>query len=95
MISALLERVSPGAALDPMQIAAQTELPVVDVLGFLELFREAQMGELLVRVVDNRGLEVGRFPNVLAIPPQVEDQFGDVTDVDPEHVQIVFVPAPA
>jgi hypothetical protein len=84
----------PGAAVDPMVIAALTGLPLGVVIALLQVLARGNRGRLELRVIDARGQEIAAYPTLRDIPAQVQDQFGDLTRVHPENVELVFrVPA--
>lgn len=81
-----------GRPLDPFVIAQRTGLGAKEVVALLQVLVREKLGRLLLRVVDERGLEIGRYDNVQEIPSVVENEFGDETRVTPENVEVVFVP---
>lgn len=86
----VVEAAAPNTPLDPTDIAIRTHVPPLSVLGLLRLLEEEHAGRLELRIVDNRGLEVASFRTIPEIPSSVEDEFGDVTEVTPQNVQVVF-----
>lgn len=86
----LIRRAPPGAAIDPEVIARMASLPLGVVLALLQLLSENREGKLELRVVNDRGIEIGAFQTLREIPASVEDEFGDVTEVMPENVELVF-----
>jgi hypothetical protein len=83
-----------GAALDPMVVAALTGLPLGAVIALLQVLARARRGRLELRVIDGRGQEIGAYATLRDVPALVQDQFGDLTRVHPENVELVFrVPA--
>jgi hypothetical protein len=93
-VEQVVERAARGAALDPMVVAALTGLPLGAVIGLLQVLARRRRGHLELRVIDAHGREIGAYATLRDIPPLVQDQFGDVTRVHPENVELVFrVPA--
>lgn len=60
----------------------------------LEALSEAGLGEMRFRVLDPRRgrMELAHFARSESIPPVVPDSMGDDLEVEPEDVQLVFVP---
>ena len=83
-------RAPGGAALDPMVVAALTALPLGAVIALLQVLARRRRGRLELRVIDANGREIGAYATLRDIPPLVQDQFGDVTRVQPENVELVF-----
>jgi hypothetical protein len=93
-VEQIIEGAPRGAAVDPMIVAALTGVPLGAVIALLQVLARGKRGRLELRVIDARGQEIAAYPTLRDIPAQVEDQFGDLTRVHPENVELVFrVPA--
>jgi hypothetical protein len=79
-----------GAAVDPEVVAQTTGLSTGPVIALLEMLGRSHEGRLELRVVDELGREIATFKRLEDIPESVEDDFGDVTRVYPENVELVF-----
>jgi hypothetical protein len=92
-VLAALKGVASGKSVDPLVVSHNAHLPLAETLAFLQVLTEAGIGTLAVRVVDDRGLEVGRYARVGDVPHRIETKFGDEIEPSPENVEIVFVAA--
>lgn len=88
----ILARVPAGGLIDPKLVAKLARLDTAQTLGYLNVLRRAGFGEIVVRVLDGQGLEVGRYQSVAQIPGRVENEFGDEIDVMPENIDVSFEP---
>ncbi|MFL5493205.1 MAG: hypothetical protein ACJ8DC_02365 [Gemmatimonadales bacterium] len=89
-VEQVVGRAPRGAAMDPMVVVAITGLPLGAVIALLQVLARQQRGRLELRVVDAKGQEIGTYATLGDIPPLVQDEFGDVTRVQPENVELVF-----
>jgi hypothetical protein len=88
----VLRDVPDGGLIDPLLVAKLAQVDRVETLGYLDVLHEAGLGQPVVRVVDNAGDEVERFPSVADIPARVETEFRDEIIVMPENIDISFEP---
>jgi hypothetical protein len=85
----------PQAVVDPTLVAEMAGVKRLEAIGYLNVLRDAGLGQFIVRVLDNSGIEIRRYDNVVEVPGRVEDQFGDEFIVMPENIDIGFLPSPA
>ena len=64
--------------------------PFRAVIALLQVLARQRRGRLELRVVDAKGQEIGAYATLRDVPPLVQDQFGDLTRVHPENVELVF-----
>jgi hypothetical protein len=88
----VLAQVPRGGLIDPALVARLARLERMQALGYLNVLRRAGLGDIVVRVVDNSGVEVRRYPSVRHVPARVEDDFGEEVVVMPENIDIAFEP---
>jgi hypothetical protein len=93
-VEQLVGQAAPGAALDPMVVAELAAVPLGIAIALLQVLAGRRRGRLELRVVDGQGREVASFERLSDIPPTVTDQFGDITRVAPEHVELIFRTGP-
>jgi hypothetical protein len=93
-VEQVVRQALPGAALDPMVVAELAGVPLGAAIALLQLLALRDRGRLELRVVDGQGRELASFERLSDIPATITDQFGDVTRVDPEHVELIFRTAP-
>jgi hypothetical protein len=86
----LVRQYPAGTALDPQVVAELTGLPVGVTIALLQALARKGEGRLELRVVDDRGREVGRYDSLPDVPALVTDEFGDPVLVAPENVELVF-----
>ena len=79
-----------GAALDPRVVAELARLPIGPTIALLQLLARKREGRLELRVVDDRGREVGSYGSLPEVPRAVTDEFGERISVGPENVELVF-----
>ena len=91
-IVSVLGEVPQGGLIDPGVVARLARIGRLETLAYLDVLREAGLGDTVVRVVDAGGNEIGRFPNTSAVPARVENEFGDELIVMPENIDIAFEP---
>jgi hypothetical protein len=89
-VERVIGRAPRGAAVDPMVVATLTGLPLGAVIALLQVLARRKRGHLELRVIDARGQEIAAYHTLRDIPAQVEDQFGDLTRVHPENVELIF-----
>jgi len=92
-LAGMLKQARKGEALDPLRISSSLGLNAGETLALLNVLSKQNFGSLLLRVADDRGLEIGRYESVQEIPPVIENEFGDRFTVTPENVEVVFVPS--
>lgn len=94
-LAAQVERMSPDRRLKPREIAREAGIPAWQALGILKILQEAGLGEVRLQVRDSSrgGVELGTYRSAEDIPWLHPDALGEMFQVQPEDVQLVFVPA--
>lgn len=88
----IVRGVPAGGLIDPLVVSQVAQLSKLEALGYLNLLKEAGLGDFVVRVLDREGLEVHRYGTAAAIPARVRDEFGEEMQVMPENVDVSFEP---
>jgi hypothetical protein len=93
-VERVLAHTPSSAALDPTVVAQVAEVPLGIAIALLQMLAHQRRGRFELRVVDGHGRELACFDRLRDIPATITDQFGDVTRVAPEQVELVFRTAP-
>lgn len=93
-VEQIVGQAAPGTALDPLVVARMANLPLGTVIALLQVLASRRRGRLELRVVDALGREIASFDRLGDIPATLTDRFGDVTEVTPERVELIFRRAP-
>lgn len=92
-ILGVLASVPRRGVIDPANVALQVRIDALATLGYLHVLVDAGFGVFVVRVVDEGGREIARFPTVSDVPVEIETEYGQTVGVLPEHIDIAFEPA--
>ena len=90
----IVGRAVAGTALDPLVVARLADVPLGVTIALLQVVASRHRGRLELRVVDAQGRELASFERLGDIPATLTDQFGDITQVTPERVELIFRKAP-